>query len=33
MLALLSVRKVFEDAGGIIQPIVVDQEKLAEYIK
>ena len=32
MLALPNVLDIFERAGGIIQPIVVDEKKLKEYV-
>ena len=33
MLALPNVLKIFEEAGGIIQPIVVDEKKLKKYVE
>ena len=33
MLALPNVLDIFERAGGIIQPIVVDEKKLKEYVE
>ena len=33
MLDLPNVLDIFERAGGIIQPIVVDEKKLKEYVE
>ena len=33
MLALPNVLDIFERAGGIVQPIVVDEKKLKEYVE
>jgi hypothetical protein len=33
MLALPNVLNIFEEAGGIIQPIVVDEKKLKKYVE
>ena len=33
MLALPNVLDIFERAGGIIQPIVVDEKRLKEYVE
>ena len=33
LFALPNVLKIFEEAGGIIQPIVVDEKKLKKYVE
>ena len=33
MLALPNVLNIFKEAGGIIQPIVIDEEKLKKYVE